>query len=374
MNVIRSILFATAALGVMAALAPAGAQTPAGVSNEEPYPPAKDAKDLRSVLFNWMRNQGMLRGHDERDMQATFEYQGSGTVQVDGQPCRLTKFRASTNYQIPAQRIQYTCTRANGQAFSNIEVVSGVYAWDEDMPGAQIGSAKGKVVPKADTVEDRLIRIWASPQGAPKAAAAGTTDTFWLGANPATMFENGAMKVRNTSLKWEGGKPVLTFPLPGVDGTTATATLDSKYMTERVVVKHGNTTTEFTYGDYQDWNNPLNKIETFYAGKLKESKNGAVVRDLTTTVTESGNVYVVAPVPAAIKTAIKPKAEPLKGVIAKAEAKVDKSAATPRIAGKPDMTGVWMHTDWIGNYQGGGGLGELREIPTDGRKHYQEAD
>jgi hypothetical protein len=66
-------------------------------------------------------------------------------------------------------------------------------------------------------------------------------------------------------------------------------------------------------------------------------------------------VYVVAPVPASVKDAMKPKGQPLKGVVAKAEPKVDKSTSTPRIGGKPDMTGTWVHTDWIGNYQGGGG-------------------
>jgi hypothetical protein len=331
------------------------AQTPLGYGTKEPYTPAKDAKDLRSVLFNWMRNQGMLKGHDERDMVATLEYQGKGTLQVDGQPCTLTKFRASTNYQTPSQRIQYTCTRANGQAYSNIEVVSGLYAWNEDKPGAEIGPQKGKATPMAGAVQERLIRIWASPQGAPKAAAAGTTETFWLGANPATQFEDGVMKVRNTSLAWEGGKAVVTFPLPGVAGATATATLNAKYMTERVVVKQGSTTTEFTYSDYQDWNNPLNKIEVFYAGKLTERRNGAVIRDLTTTETETGNVYVVAPVPASVQAAIKPTGQLPKGVVAKAQPPVDKSAATPRLAGKPDLTGTWVHTDWIGNYQTGGG-------------------
>ena len=87
---------------------------------------------------------GMLKGHDERDMVATLEYQGKGTIQVDGQPCTLTKYRASTNYQTFSQRIQYTCTRANGQAYSNIEVVSGLYAWNEDTPGAEIGRNEGQ--------------------------------------------------------------------------------------------------------------------------------------------------------------------------------------------------------------------------------------
>ena len=67
--------------------------------------------------------------------------------------------------------------------------------------------------------------------------------------------------MRNTSVSWDSGKPVVTFPVPGVPGATATATLDAKYMVERVVVTQGATTTEFTYSEYQDWNNPLNKIE-----------------------------------------------------------------------------------------------------------------
>ena len=39
----------------------------------EPYTPAADAKDLKAVLFNWMRYMDMLKGHDERDMVATLE-------------------------------------------------------------------------------------------------------------------------------------------------------------------------------------------------------------------------------------------------------------------------------------------------------------
>ncbi|HZJ33701.1 MAG TPA: hypothetical protein VFD21_19145, partial [Vicinamibacterales bacterium] len=76
------------------------------------YTPAAGAKDLRAVLFNWFWGQGMLKGTDERDMVATLEYQAKGgTIQVDGQPCTLSKFRASTNYQTLSQRVNYTCTR-----------------------------------------------------------------------------------------------------------------------------------------------------------------------------------------------------------------------------------------------------------------------
>ena len=322
----------------------------------EPYTPAKDAKDLKAVLFRWMWGEGMLKGHDERDMVATLEYQGKGTIQVEGQPCTLTKYRASTNYQTFSQRIQYACTKASGESYSNIEVVSGLYAWDEDTPGAQIGTTKGKTVPMPKTDEERLIRIWASPQGAPKAAVAGTTDTFWLGANPGTLFADGLTKAGQTSVSWENGQPVVTFPIPSVPGATATATIDPvKYTTERVVVKQGSNTTEFTYSDYQDWNNPLNKIGVLYAGKIAERRNGAVVRELTTTQTETGDVYVVAPVPASVKAAIHATGHIPEGVMAKADPKVNKSAPTPQLDGHPDLSGNWMFTDWIGNYMTGGG-------------------
>src|ERR1700676_3517158 len=132
----------------------------------EPYTPAADAKDLKAVLFKWMWSMGMLKGHDERDMVASLEYQGKGAIQMDGQPCTLTKYRASTNYQTFSQRIQYTCIRPNGQTLSNIEVVSGLYAWDEDTPGAEIGPTKGKVTSMPAAVQERLIRLWAGPQAA----------------------------------------------------------------------------------------------------------------------------------------------------------------------------------------------------------------
>jgi hypothetical protein len=353
----RTMTRTRSAIGVglaIGALATAYAQGPRKVP--EPYTPAPDAKDLKSVLFKWEWAMGMLKGHDERDMVASLEYQGKGTIQVDGQPCTLTKYRASTNYQTFSQRIQYACTRANGDTYSNIEVVSGLYAWNEDTRGAEIDGTKGKITPMPATDEERLVRIWASPQGAPKAAVAGTTGTWWLGANPGTLFADGTATAGQTSLSWENGKPVVTFPIPGVPGATATATIDPvSYTTERVVVKKGSTSTEFTYADYKDWNSNLNQIGVLYAGKLVERHNGATIRDLTTNVTETGNVYVVAPVPASVKTAINVSGQLPHGVMAKTEPPVDKSAPTPRLGAHPDLTGNWAYNDWIGNYMTGGG-------------------
>src|SRR5262245_53527102 len=98
------------------------------------YTPAAGARDLRSVLFNWAWHLGMLRGEAETDLTTSLEYKGTGTMQVDGQPCTLTAYRISTNYQVSGQRTQITCTRPNGQTYSNIEVLSGAYSWNEDIP------------------------------------------------------------------------------------------------------------------------------------------------------------------------------------------------------------------------------------------------
>src|SRR5215467_11021703 len=142
------ILCARVAIGVavtISTVSTASAQAPDAFRDPPPpYRPAKEAKDLRSVLFNWTWYTGMLRGVDEHELIASLEYQGKGTIQVDGQPCTLTKYRVSTSYQTPGQRVQYTCTRPNGQTYSGIEVVSGQYAWNEDTPGAELISGKGK--------------------------------------------------------------------------------------------------------------------------------------------------------------------------------------------------------------------------------------
>src|SRR5215831_18856216 len=102
------------------------------------YTPAAGAKDLKSVLFNWAWYMGILRSDQERDLIMTLEYQGKGTMQVDGQPCNVTKYRTSISYQTSSERIQITGTRPNGQSCSNVEVLSGAYAWNEDIPGAEL--------------------------------------------------------------------------------------------------------------------------------------------------------------------------------------------------------------------------------------------
>jgi len=265
---------------VLILAASAGAQQLTSGGPRRGYTPEPGAKDLKAVLFNWTWHMGMLRGAQEIEAVATLEHQATGVIQIDGQPCTLSKYRVSTNYHVGGQRIQYTCVRPNGQQYSSIEVVSGQFAWNEDIVGAEIVPGKGKAVPMPGALAERIIRLWAGPQGAPKAATAGAD---------------------KTTVAWENNKAVVTYPIPGVAGAVAKATLSDKYQAERVEVTHNGVVTEFTYGKYDDWNNPLNKVEAFYAGTLVEKRNGTTLRDLTTTETETGNVYVVVPVPASVR-------------------------------------------------------------------------
>jgi len=331
---IRSVATATAA----------GDQTARRPEAAPEYTPAPGAKDLKSVLFNWAWYTGMLRSTEERDLIMTLVYEGKGTIQVDGQPCNVTRYRADISYRASGERIRITGTRPNGQSCSNIEVLSGAYAWNEDIQGAELVPGQGKAIPMPATVEDRMIRLWASPQGAWKAAIAGTQYQTPpdVAARPQRVPAD-VMTAGKTSVKWEGNKPVLTFPIPGVPNATATATLDAKFMAEHVVVKNGANSYDFTYSNYKDWNNPLNPAEAFYAGKMTEKKNGTVIRDITTTVTETGQMYVVMPVPASVKAAIKPTNQPLNWTLEGPPAKKAAAAVeTPRRAdGKPELSGVW---------------------------------
>jgi hypothetical protein len=171
------------------------------------YRPAKDAKDLRAVLFNWTGAMGMLRGLDEHKLVATLEYQGKGTIQVEGQPCTLTKYRISNNYQTLGERVQYTCTRPKGQTYSAIEVVSGEFAREEDIPGAEIVSGKGKATPTPAAVREAGQVYVRMPVPASVRAAVMPTakPTAWTEPGPAASSDQSKPTPRLTN-----GKPDLT--------------------------------------------------------------------------------------------------------------------------------------------------------------------
>src|SRR5688500_14252088 len=201
-----------------------------------PYTPAEGAKDLKSVLFNWTWHMGMLRGIEEHELLVTLEYRGEGTIQVNGQACAIAPYkdaarhgelgtsgyRVSNAYQFAGSRTQTQCTLPNGRTYSNIEVVSGEYAWDEDRPGAGLVPGEGTAKPTPDKRAERLIRLWAGPLGAPKAALAGAgIDPMKVFRNPGGLLQEDTAKIGDTSVTWDGDTPVVTFPIPGVEGATA---------------------------------------------------------------------------------------------------------------------------------------------------------
>ncbi len=317
------------------------AQAQFGTGNP-PYTPESGARDLKSTLFNWAWNMGMLRGIDEHELIATLEYQGSGVLYRDGEECRIESYRVSSNYQYAGQRVQYSCQMPGGISASNIEVVNWQHAWDEDIPGAEIISGIGSAYPKQDAVAERLIRLWASPQGAVKAALAGAGQP-----DPGQLPSGGLNELGETSVAWRDGTPEISFPIPGVADANAVAELNERFMASRVTVRHGDDSYEFLYSDYGDWNNPLNLVEVLYAGRITESRNGEVVRDLKTEVTETGSVYVVMPVPESVMAAYPPAMEsPPPRVVAPDRLNVpgqNQAGPTPRLADeKPDLSGSWV--------------------------------
>ncbi len=91
-----------------------------------PFTPTPGAKDLKTVLFNWTWHMGMLRSGSESELVKTLDYHAAGgTIQVNGQPCTLTKYRVQANYQVPGWRTQIECTFKNKQTYKNVETLSG---------------------------------------------------------------------------------------------------------------------------------------------------------------------------------------------------------------------------------------------------------
>ncbi len=260
---------------------------------------APAAATLESTLYKAADALGMLRGPQERDGILTFEYWATGSLTVQGRTCQVADYRASVRYPapdgrerfpVPAMRVDYGCTTAGGQKPDrHVEVVAGELAWNEAEPG---GSATA--MPQA--AQDRLLQVWTLPQGVIKAAR--------LAGAKAT-------------LTTEGGKPVVTFPLPAPLQGTAKATLDPQnflfhtmptgvrrdfsHRIERVETRVGNVVTVTTYSDYGDWNAKDYKSDALLPRRIVQQRNGATVMDLTLTMSQTYNPYVVMPVPENIK-------------------------------------------------------------------------
>jgi hypothetical protein len=288
----RTRAFITAALLMSAVLSvrPHAAQT------------APPANTVESTLYKAADALGMLRGPQERDGIVTFEYWTTGLLTVQGRTCQLMDYRASVRYAapgggekfpVPAMRVDYTCAAAAGQKPErHVQVVAGELAWDEAEPGRN-------ATPAPQAAQERLLQIWTLPQGLIKAA-------HLAGAK--------------TMLTTEGGKPVITFPLPPpLESGTAKVTMDPEnflfhtmptgvrryfsHRIERVETRFNNVVTVTTYSDYGDWNAKDYKSDALLPRRMVQERNGTRVADLTLTMSQTYNPYVIMPVPENIRKA-----------------------------------------------------------------------
>lgn len=274
----------------------------AGAARAQNMPPAEPATNLETALYKAADALGMLRGPQERDGVVTFEYWAKGSLGLQGRTCEATEYRASVRYPaadrretfpVPGMRVDLTCAGDGARKPERqVQVVAGEFAWNETEPG-------GAATPMPQAVQERLLQIWTLPQGVIKAARlAGAKATFTT----------------------EGGKPVITFPLPPpLQAATVKATLDPDHFLfhtmptgvrryfshriERVETRLNNVVTVTTYADYSDWNAADYKSDALLPRRMVQERNGVKIMDLTLTVTQTYNPYVVMPVPEAVRRA-----------------------------------------------------------------------
>lgn len=234
-------------------------------------PSKPEVPSVKDVLYNAADMLGMLRGIREVDGVVTFEHWATGRATVGGRSYDLTNYRASYNFKDvngPGVRVDITRADADGKPVREVQVVSGRYAWNETEPG------KG-ATPAPAALNERLLRFWSHPFNVVKAATA---------AGPMTKVTS------------ENGVLVLTFPLP-VPGATIKATLNRQYQSERVEARLGNLVIETSYSNYADWNESDYQSDVMTPQRIVQTKNGMVIFELTTKVTNTYNPYVIVTVP-----------------------------------------------------------------------------
>jgi len=233
------------------------------------------------IIFRAQNALGVLRGLDQVDSVGRIEYQGTGTMTLRGQSYKLTDYHASINYAMQGMRVDLKREGAAPQRV--IQVVSGGFAWNETEPGMN-------ATPMPAVVTERLIQLWSTPMGALRAAAL---------AGP------------NVQLTTEGGLNVLTFPLPApLTNATLRVTLNSQEVTmatgqkrrinnlvDRVEARVGGSETVTTYSDYGDWNEKDYKADVLLPKRMIQKQGDGALLDVTLTVTNTYNPYVITPVP-----------------------------------------------------------------------------
>ena len=281
------------------------------------------AQDVKATLKTAEYALGMIRGPQRIDAINTLEYWGTGTGYAFGQayhpdqpwPPFKASYHVSLSYAVPAMRVDVMRSNPDGLVQGGggfplaapqrqIQVVSGLFAWNESVPGG--GFIPGSTATPAPAgVNERLLQLWSTPFGALKAA-----------------------EKAGVSAKLEGPNAI-SFPLPGqLAGITMKVTLNAKNQVERVETKTdnpvlGDMVTETTYSDYKD----LGEIATdvLFPTHIVQKQGGFPVLDLTVTKTDANNPYVVFPVPENVE-------------------KGSRGAATVKVDSQKVADGVWYLT------------------------------
>jgi hypothetical protein len=274
------------AIGVAAMLAGAG--------------PHAQGTNLKEVLRKTGLGLGILRGVQEEDSLMTVEYWGTGTMRevgpkTIGPVVQLKSYHAAVAYDFPGMRVEIA--RAGGTAPPReIQVVSGKFAWNEiDKIGGGL-PGWGSAVPAMDAVTDRLLRMWTTPFGVYKAAAAAG---------------------EKAKVTLDGRAVVLTFPLtnapqPGqtanvvvgeLNGAPVKVTLNAEYRPERVEVRYRDRVITTTYSEYGDLNEKDYKADVFFPARIVQTVDGQTVLDLAIQKTNTYNPYIIVPVPESVEKA-----------------------------------------------------------------------
>ena len=166
-----------------------------------------------------MWHQGMLKGHDERDMVATLEYQGKGgTIQVDGQPCTLTKY--PREHQLPDLQPADSVRLHARERTGLLEHRGGQRAVRLERRHAGRGDRRDEGQGHADAGGRAGAAHPHLGQSAGRAEGRARRDDGHLGWAPTRARCSPTVSTRWATRPCRGkaGKPVVTFPIPGVAG------------------------------------------------------------------------------------------------------------------------------------------------------------
>ena len=257
--------------------------------------------EVDAILYQAADALGMLRTPREVDRIVTLLFSGTGTKVVNGEVCTLESYEAGVRYPIadavnalpaPGMRVDYYCEVAGGEPTRHVEVVADTAAWNETTPG--VGAT-----PAAERLRERLFRVWTLPQGIVKAAtlAAGAVSLTTDGDKPVLSFALPAPLADTTVAVTFDPAPFLTHTMP--NGTERAFT----HRVETVRAELDGVDIEIEYADYRDWNEPDYQADVLLPGRTTIRYDGETVLDLTLTVSNTYNPYVVMPIPAEIAAA-----------------------------------------------------------------------